>query len=99
MCHKTKEVALIYSGATKNFLNIEVWKSLNIRQFKLDKLLTVYNVDGTENCQGKIDSYCLLKIHYQGKMLRMKFYLTRLGKDYFILGYPFLFMFNPFMDW
>ena len=24
MCHKTKEVALIYSGATKNFLDIEV---------------------------------------------------------------------------
>jgi len=29
----------------------------------------------------------------------MKFFLTDLGKDHFILGYPFLFTFNPGIDW
>ena len=29
----------------------------------------------------------------------MRFYLTNLGKDRFILGYPFLWEFNPRIDW
>jgi hypothetical protein len=29
----------------------------------------------------------------------MKFYLTGLGKDEFILGYPFLATFNPKINW
>jgi len=29
----------------------------------------------------------------------MKFFLTNLGKDQFILGYPFLFVFNLDVDW
>ena len=29
----------------------------------------------------------------------MGFYLTNLGKDRFVLGYPFLWNFNPRTDW
>ena len=29
----------------------------------------------------------------------MKFYLTSLGNDRIILGYPFLWYFNPEIDW
>jgi len=29
----------------------------------------------------------------------MKFFLTNLGNDWFILGYPFLKEFNPRIDW
>jgi hypothetical protein len=29
----------------------------------------------------------------------MQFYLTGIGKDHFILGYPFLLTFNPQIDW
>ncbi len=61
--------------------------------------LTVHNVDSTENCQEKIEFYSWLKIYYQGQMARMKFYLTSLGGDCFILGYPFLYAFNPEVDW
>ena len=59
----------------------------------------VNNVDGTKNRQGKIKYYCWLKVLYQKKIMWMKFYLTNLGKDWFILGYPFLFAFNPDVDW
>lgn len=31
--------------------------------------------------------------------MRMCFFLMGLGKDQFILGYPFLFVFNPNVDW
>ena len=29
----------------------------------------------------------------------MRFFLTGIGKDLFILGYPFLFAFNPQINW
>jgi len=32
-------------------------------------------------------------------MAHMKFYLTSLGGDDFILGYPFLYTFNLEVDW
>ncbi len=56
-------------------------------------------MDRTENRQGKIDLFCWLKIRYQDCIARMKFYLTSLGDDSFILGYPFLYAFNPNVDW
>ena len=31
--------------------------------------------------------------------MNTKFYLTSLGKEHFILGYPFLREFNPDIDW
>ena len=95
----TTEVVLLDSGATKNFLDEDVWRCLNIGCFKLNRPLTVHNVDGTENKKGKINYYCWLKIHHQGKMAQIKFFLTGLGKDHFILGYPFLFVFNLNVDW
>jgi hypothetical protein len=93
------EIALLDSGATENFLDEKVCKELNLGCFKLPKPLTVYNVDGMENRHGKVDYCCWLKVHYGGKMLRMQFFVTNLGKDRFILGYPFLFDFNPRVDW
>ena len=98
--HKTtEEHALLDSGATENFLDESAWRELGIGRFKLPRPLTVHNVDGTENRQGKVEYFCWIKIYYQGQMIRMKFFLTDLGRDRFILGYPFLFAFNPEIDW
>ncbi len=58
----TKDVALLDSRATKNFIDETIWKELNIGQIKLGKFLTMNNVDSTENKQGKIKYYCILKI-------------------------------------
>ena len=49
-----KEQALLDSGASENLIDKETWKSLRIGLFKLPKLITIYNVDRTENKQGKI---------------------------------------------
>ena len=95
----TKDITLLDSGATENFIDEKVWKELKIGCFRLNKPLTVHYVDGTENKQGKIESYCWFKIRHRNKMLRMCFFLTGLGHDRLILGYPFLYTFNPDMDW
>ena len=49
-----EEQALLDSGASENLIDKETWKSLGIGLFKLPKLITIYNVDRTENKQGKI---------------------------------------------
>ena len=48
-----EEQALLDSGASENLIDKETWKSLGIGSFKLPKPITIYNVDGTENKQGK----------------------------------------------
>jgi hypothetical protein len=59
----------------------------------------VHNVDGTENKQGKITHYCWLCIVKGEKHMLQRFYITALGKDCIILGYPFLYDFNPKINW
>ena len=99
MHQMTKDVTLLDSGAMENFVDKAVWRELCVGCFKLEKPLMVVNMDRTENRQGKIEHYCWLKVHFRERKTRMHFFLTRLGKDQFILEYPFLFMFNPNMDW
>lgn len=43
--------------------------------------------------------YCWLKLVMSGQSKGMKFYLTSLGTDQIILEYPFLWEFNPRIDW
>jgi len=50
----TKERALLNSGASENLIDKDTWKTLGIGAFTLPRPITIYNVDGTENKQGKI---------------------------------------------
>jgi hypothetical protein len=94
-----EEQALLDSGASENLIDEETWKTLGIGAFVLPKPITIYNVDGMENKQGKITKYCWLKVKRENQEHRMRFYLTGIGKDHFILGYPFLLAFNPQINW
>ena len=94
-----KETALINSSATENFIDIEVWKALKIGRFRLAKTIPVYNVDGLINKNGNINSYVWLKVKFKKEEKNIKFYLMSIGKEHFILGYPFLETFNLAVDW
>jgi hypothetical protein len=96
---KADESALIDSGATDNFIDEDTWKRLGIGRKELARPVTVHNVDGTENKQGKITHYCWLCIIKGEKHTLQRFYITSLGKDRIILGYPFLYDFNPKINW
>jgi hypothetical protein len=94
-----KEQVLLDNGASENLIDEETWKTLRIGAFVLPKPITIYNVYGTENKQGKITKYCWLKVQWGNQEHWMRFYLTGIGKDCFILGYPFLLTFNPQIKW
>ena len=91
--------ALLDSGASENFIDTRTWEKLGIGRFRLPRPVPVHNVDGTMNKQGRIEYYCWLRVKLGRQDKRMKFYLTGLGKDEFILGYPFLATFNPEINW
>jgi len=57
------------------------------------------NVDRTSNSTRHIKYFCWLKVKIRKHEKRMKFFLTNLGNNRFILGYPFLKEFNPRIDW
>jgi len=94
-----KEIALLDSGAMENFMDMETWKRMGIGKKPLVKPIKVYNVDGTENKQGEMMHFCQLRIIYNGEEDLQNFYLTNLGKDRIILGYPFMSRFNPRVNW
>jgi hypothetical protein len=98
-CATAKQSALLDSGATENFISFQTWKQLGIGRQELEEPITVHNVDGMENKRGKITHYCWLRILYGSKEKLQKFFLTSLGKDRMILGYPFLQEFNLKINW
>jgi hypothetical protein len=57
-----EEQVLLDSGASKNLIDEGTWKTLRIGAFVLPKLITIYNMDGMANKQGKITKYCWLKV-------------------------------------
>ena len=96
---QTNETALIDSGATKNFLSFKTVEKLKLRKIPLDKTIPVYNVDGTKNKLGSITHYAWLRIKTKLKTKLQQFFITDLGNDDILLGYPFLKVFDPKINW
>src|SRR5712672_2783766 len=87
--HKTEE-ALIDSGATEIFLDPQTVTKLQLITEDLDKPQSIHNIDGTNNQAGLITKKCQLKIKIGKVDQEMDFFITNLGQDRIVLGYPFL---------
>src|SRR5712672_4748494 len=96
---KVEERALVDSGATANFIDYKTVARLRLGTQKLDNTRTVKNIDGTMNRSGNITHCCDLLISRDRKQERTRFFVTNLGGDRFILGYPWLATFNPDINW
>src|SRR6267154_614221 len=94
-----EERALVDSGATANFIDYKTVKRLGLGSKKLDRMRTVKNIDGTLNVVGNITHACDLLVSQGRKQVRTRFFVTNLGGDRFIFGYPWLAEFNPDINW
>jgi hypothetical protein len=88
---------LINSGAGGLFIDQNYAKNFDINH--LDEPVKAYNVDGTENKRGTINAYVNLKFSLDELKLKERFYVTGLGKQKIILGFPWLHKYNPIIDW
>jgi len=91
--------ALLDSGATKCFIHPCAIKQLKLTTWTLAKARKVQNVDGTSNKAGQILEAVDLTVNNNGEQALHAFYVTDIGQDDFILGYPFLEASNPDVDW
>ena len=91
--------ALLDSGATENFITTHYanWLRLPIKQ--LPRARKVCNVDGTTNKQGDITHFTDLEVQTGTKRIKMRFFLTDLGEQKVILGYPWFAAMQPKVDW
>lgn len=83
----------------KFFIDKQMVVMLELGTRTLAQPLNIHNIDGTLNQEGKITQYCDLWV-WQGKLkAKLQFYVTILGQDWLILGYPWFWHFNPDIDW
>jgi len=91
--------ALIDSGATDNFISLDLVDNFFIPTINLPKPKTVRNIDGTRNSIGTINQAAHLDLTYNGKKNTHNFYVIDLGEDHMVLGMPFLAAVNPEINW
>jgi predicted aspartyl protease len=91
--------ALIDSGATENFVDIRTAERWNMPRKTLPKPRQIVNVDGTENRAGQVMEACILEVGHGENRHLQRFYITDLGFDRILLGYPWLSAFNPRINW
>ncbi len=98
--HKTVDLkALLDSGAGELFIDETFAKRSNFTLHELPEPLSVYNVDGTLNKKGMITSYIEPDLKIGERIKQTRLYVTGLGKQKVILGFPWLQDENPTVDW
>jgi hypothetical protein len=80
-------------------IDFKTVERLRLGTQKLLKPRPIINVDGTKNSSGTITHCVHLYITQGQKEECQKFYITNLGKDRMILGFPWLSAFNPEINW
>ncbi len=96
---RAEAVALLDSGATENFINIDYAKKLGIPIRRLPYKRKLFNVDGTPNKAGTLKYYVDMSTRTRGKRTQLRYFLTDLGENQAILGYPWFTSAQPKIDW
>jgi len=96
---RAEGIALIDSGATENFMNLDYARWLGLPIKHLEKTRQLFNVDGTENKAGKLQFYTDVSLQTGTKRTNHRFFLSNLGEVKAILGYPWFADTQPKIDW
>ena len=90
---------LLDSGATDNLINWNLIKKLGLGTTPVKPPRLVQNVDGSLNKDGTITETCQLWIKRGEKEIAFQFFVTSLGEDRMIFGYPWFEHENPEINW
>jgi Reverse transcriptase (RNA-dependent DNA polymerase) len=96
---RAEALALVDSGATENFMNLDYAWYLRLPIQRLALPQKLYNVDGTSNQSGDLLYYTDLSIQTGDKWVNLRFFLSNLGENKAILGYPWFAAMQPKIDW
>jgi hypothetical protein len=83
----------------ENFMNLTYAKWLRLPIKQLDKPKKLLNVDRTENRSRELKHYTDLSVQTGNTHTTLRFYLSDLGEQKAILGYPWFAAIQPNIDW
>jgi hypothetical protein len=86
-------------SATENFIDTDHTYALQLPLTRLKTPREVFNVDKTPNRQGPITHYTDAAIRTGRRTRTMRFFLTHLGRNPLILGYPWFAGMEPRITW
>jgi hypothetical protein len=92
-------VTLLDSGAIENFMNLEYAKYLHMPIQRLKEPRKLFNVDGTLNKSGELQFFTDLQVQTGSQQTTLQFFLSNLGENKIIFGYPWFAAFQPKIDW
>jgi hypothetical protein len=95
---RAEAVALLDLGATENFMNLQYAKYLRLPIKHLKEPQKLYNVDGTPNRSAELQYFTDLQVQTGIQCSTLHFFLSDLGENKAILGYPWFAAFQPCVD-
>jgi hypothetical protein len=79
-------IALVDSGVTENFMNLQYAKHLQLPIKRLKEPQRLFN--RTQNRSHDLQFYMDLQVQTRSQCTNLRFFLTDLGENQAILGYP-----------
>src|SRR6267154_1208129 len=96
---RANTVALLDSGATKNFMSLQYVKYLQLPIKVLSEPRRLFNVDRTRNKAGDLKYYTDLHTRTRTTQRMLRYFLSDLGENQVILEYPWFAATQPKIDW
>jgi hypothetical protein len=96
---RAEAIALLDLGAMENFMNLQYAKYLQLPIRCLKEPRKLYNIDGTPNRSGELQYFTDLQVQTGAQQSTLRFFLSNLGENKAILGYPWFAAFQPWIDW
>jgi hypothetical protein len=96
---KAKKQVIVDSGVTSNFISSKLLRKMKIGKRDLPKPRTIWLMHGKRNEERHITDYVDLLVKCGDKSKELRFLVTDLGEEEIVLGYPWLKVFRPKIDW
>ncbi len=96
---RAEGIALLDSGTTENFMNLNYARWLGLPIKRLEKPRKLFNVDGTLNKAGELRFYMDVSIQTGTQRTNHRFFLLDLEDSKAIFGYPWFASAQPNIDW
>ena len=88
-------IAMVDSGATTKFLHRRFVERNSVTTRKLARPIPLYNIDGTENCDGTITEVAVLDMAVGDHREKVVFMVMDIGEEDVIIGLDWLCKHNP----
>ena len=91
--------ALLDNSVTEIFIDKKIVAKYGFKLQKLDRLVMVRNIDGTNNSGGAIIHQVKVNMYYKSHVKRIRINMCNLQRTDIILDIPWLQVYNPEINW